>query len=99
LAINLIQESSKTERCAEHRSQLDLICVDCKSKICNKCVFKGTHKDHKVEIHEDYIQSLKTKVKDVELWAKAMDSACENVKTMVETKRKNLIWMIDLKFN
>lgn len=55
LAINLIEESSKSDRCQEHKATLDLICVDCKTKICNKCVFKGTHKDHKVDIHEDFV--------------------------------------------
>ena len=36
------------ETCAEHDNPLNIVCVDCRVKICSMCALFGRHKGHEV---------------------------------------------------
>src|SRR5688572_12682713 len=41
VALEIIQARSKGNSCVKHRSVKDLICLDCKTEICLRCLIDG----------------------------------------------------------
>ncbi len=98
LALNLLDKRRKASLCTVHCTMKDLVCFDCKELICNKCAFKGEHKNHQIDMFEDFMTELDTKVSDLEKWIKLLNEHINGIDSLMNVKRQNLILMIDLKF-
>jgi len=36
------------ELCPLHKRKIEIICIDCKERICSNCALFGTHKPHNI---------------------------------------------------
>mmetsp|Transcript_25879 Transcript_25879/g.22819 ORF Transcript_25879/g.22819 Transcript_25879/m.22819 type:complete len:90 (+) Transcript_25879:290-559(+) len=41
--------------------QLNNVCLDCKQKICQRCLTKGSHKGHSYDLYADFVQEAAIK--------------------------------------
>jgi len=98
LALNLIDKRNKSNLCSHHSSIKDLVCFDCKETICNKCAFKGNHRNHQIDMLEDFINDLNNQTSDLKKWVETLDDQIMKVDNFIEVQRKNLILMVDLTY-
>lgn len=61
---------SVIEICGLHNSPMELYCLECKKKICNKCMFKSSHKGHEVDLIENLVQEAREKKDKIDSWIK-----------------------------
>ena len=52
--------------CAEHNKKQDIICVDCRQKICSHCALFSKHKNHCVKSEEDVMKEITGRAEKLE---------------------------------
>lgn len=66
------------DRCLIHRKKNEILCVQCKLKICSNCALFGGHKSHEVTPIEDAIQKITKTVEDlIELFQSVEEARSE----------------------
>lgn len=88
------------DNCKEHPTRkLDLICKECRCKICLACEKRGNHQGHETLLVEEYEKKFVTKLDETH---KCLDRIC-NVQTLKEsilkTKELELIKHLDIVIN
>jgi len=88
------------DNCKEHPTRkLDLICKQCRCKICLACEKRGKHQGHETLLVEEYEKKFVTKLEETN---KCLDRIC-NVQTLKEsilkTKEAELIKHLDVVIN
>jgi len=81
--------------CSVHNSPIEVVCLDCKTQICYKCAFQVNHKNHSVEMVENFFSDVSDMVRDIESWAKKMTTHNEMVQRYIEIKHDNIIRVAD----
>jgi hypothetical protein len=51
----------KEDMCEIHNKKLEIVCIQCRQRICSKCALFGEHKHHDVRENEDVIAEIKTR--------------------------------------
>lgn len=44
--------------CAEHGRKLEIICIQCRQRICSTCALFGAHKGHDVRMEQEVVNEL-----------------------------------------
>ena len=60
-AIPLEETPLPDDYCSDHKMQLNNVCLDCKQKICQRCLTKGSHKGHSYDLYADFVQEAAIK--------------------------------------
>ena len=47
------KEEPATDKCKEHGRQIEVVCVDCRERICTNCALFGSHKNHDIRSEEE----------------------------------------------
>lgn len=47
--------------CATHHRPLEIVCVDCRLRLCSKCAIFGGHRSHDIRVEEDVASELATR--------------------------------------
>jgi len=94
-----LEKKINKDFCNEHKSHLDLVCVDCCEKICTKCFFKGTHKNHNTEVWEDFENDINLRANDIDDWAKKIENHHVDVGENIQKEKHRIVSDINLKFN
>jgi len=97
--ISMIEERKAQETCSVHHSQLEMVCIDCKEKICNKCALKGSHRGHEIDVLADFIKEINTKVREMEGWSSKLTHHLDKVERGFEEEKKKLLKDVESKFN
>lgn len=97
--LDLVDTKVPREFCPIHKSQLELICMDCKCKICNKCVFKGVHRDHEVDLLENFNSDIEAKIKDIQNTLAKKDAYFSAIENFIHVKKESLLTNIDIMHN
>ncbi|KAI4882762.1 hypothetical protein NFI96_017079 [Prochilodus magdalenae] len=53
-------------KCPEHRKDLEFLCLEDRSFLCNECVIEGKHRDHEVQMFEAAKSDLKRVLEGLE---------------------------------
>jgi hypothetical protein len=51
----------KEDMCGIHNKKLEIVCIQCRQRICSKCALFGEHKHHDVRENEDVMTEIKTR--------------------------------------
>jgi hypothetical protein len=54
-------QDSQEELCPVHRRKIELICIDCKERICSNCALFGQHKPHDIRMEQDVLDEINTR--------------------------------------
>lgn len=46
------------ELCQLHRRKIEIICIDCKERICSQCALFGVHKPHDIRMETDVLEEI-----------------------------------------
>mmetsp|Transcript_1632 Transcript_1632/g.1454 ORF Transcript_1632/g.1454 Transcript_1632/m.1454 type:complete len:103 (-) Transcript_1632:402-710(-) len=57
--------SKAQDNCPEHHMYTTIVCLDCKIRCCQKCLVKGLHKDHQIDILGDFSANVRSKEKEI----------------------------------
>ncbi len=96
--ISSLHESLKRS-CAFHRAPLDLVCLDCKSEICNKCFLKGSHSGHSIDLLTDFLKEVNEKTTEVSLWSQKISEHSKKRENFCQDIKKNLITKVKDRFD
>ena len=53
------------ELCAQHKKKIEIICIDCKERLCSHCALFGEHKPHDIREETEVVQLIKTRAEAV----------------------------------
>ena len=46
------------EFCPEHNRKLEIICIQCQTRICSNCALFGSHKGHDVRMEAEVVSEI-----------------------------------------
>ena len=52
------RESKGEAECGQHKRKFEIVCVDCKMRLCSKCALFGGHRNHDIRAEEDVLTEL-----------------------------------------
>ena len=41
-----------------HKRKIEIICIDCKERICSNCALFGNHKHHDIRMEQDVLDEI-----------------------------------------
>jgi hypothetical protein len=44
--------------CPMHHKIIEIICIDCKERICSNCALFGNHKQHDIRMEQDVLEEI-----------------------------------------
>ena len=44
--------------CPTHKKKIEIICIDCKERICSNCALFGVHKPHDIRMEQDVLDEI-----------------------------------------
>jgi hypothetical protein len=44
--------------CPQHKRKIEIICIDCKERICSNCALFGNHKPHDIRMEQDVLDEI-----------------------------------------
>jgi hypothetical protein len=44
--------------CPTHGKKFEIICIDCKERICSNCALFGKHKPHDIRLEQDVLDEI-----------------------------------------
>jgi len=44
--------------CPLHKRKIEIICIDCKERICSNCALFGPHKPHDIRMEQDVLDEI-----------------------------------------
>ena len=44
--------------CPIHKRKIEIICIDCKERICSQCALFGNHKNHDIRMEQDVLDEI-----------------------------------------
>lgn len=47
-----------TDMCPMHQRKIEIICIDCKERICSNCALFGNHKQHDIRMEQDVLEEI-----------------------------------------
>jgi len=42
----------------QHKRKIEIICIDCKERICSQCALFGNHKPHDIRMEQDVLDEI-----------------------------------------
>jgi hypothetical protein len=97
--ISLIEKRNSQQICQTHHTHIEMICLECKEKICSKCALKGNHKGHDIDVIHDFVAEIDNKVGEIDQWTDHLTVYLENVEKAFEERKHGLINEVECKFN
>ncbi len=61
-AQNQSQTKTNPNECDKHHRKLEIVCIDCKKRLCSKCAIFDGHRDHDIRVEEDVTNELAVRV-------------------------------------
>ena len=52
------EEEDKATMCPMHQRKIEIICIDCKERICSNCALFGNHKQHDIRMEQDVLEEI-----------------------------------------
>lgn len=49
---------TKGNECEQHKKKYEIVCLDCKKRLCSKCALFGGHRSHDLRQEEDVISEI-----------------------------------------
>jgi len=95
---NLVEKSLEFGVCANHKKELQYICVQDNVKVCHECVLFGEHANHKVKPLSDLKPEMEKKTQKLQEILKATEEYYKNTKTLFEDQRKEALNLVRLRF-
>lgn len=46
------------DMCPAHGKKFEIICIDCKERICSNCALFGKHKPHDIRLEQDVLDEI-----------------------------------------
>ena len=46
------------DMCPMHQRKIEIICIDCKERICSNCALFGNHKQHDIRMEQDVLEEI-----------------------------------------
>lgn len=99
IVLEMVLEMQVLEKCETHNSLLELFCVDCNKKICNRCMFNGDHRDHNVDLIENFIKNANTKRKDIQEWVTKINGQYKNIEGYIDAYHKKMVQLAEVSFD
>lgn len=53
-----VQEEDRADMCPIHQRKIEIICIDCKERICSNCALFGNHKSHDIRMEQDVLEEI-----------------------------------------
>ncbi|KAL4487923.1 hypothetical protein ABPG72_022783 [Tetrahymena utriculariae] len=104
---NVHISSFDDKSCQDHFKKLDIVCVDCRIKICASCALFGKHKGHLVRSEEDVLKEISTRAEYLlQMFENIEKKQCyltdenhiQTVKDYLQSNLKNVLQEIQIKF-
>lgn len=51
-------EIPQGDLCQLHKRKIEIICIDCKERICSNCALFGPHKPHDIRMEQDVLDEI-----------------------------------------
>ena len=51
-------EEPAGDLCVQHKRKIEIICIDCKERICSQCALFGNHKPHDIRMEQDVLDEI-----------------------------------------
>lgn len=99
IVLDMVVELPHIEKCMSHQSFLELYCVDCSTKICNKCLFNGAHRDHNVDLIENFINNANRKRRDIQDWVTKINGQYKAIEGYIDAYHKKMLQLADGSFD
>lgn len=80
--------AKKVELCTSHHRQLDLVCLDCKEKICVQCSMSILHKEHNIDYLYVFSEEVDEKVLDIKEWLEFLEEKYGDIESMSKQATK-----------
>ena len=48
----------QVDLCPLHKRKIEIICIDCKERICSNCALFGNHKPHDIRMEQDVLDEI-----------------------------------------
>jgi hypothetical protein len=53
------QDSAKEgELCPKHKRKIEIICIDCKERICSQCALFDDHRQHNIKMEQEVLDEI-----------------------------------------
>ena len=52
------EEEPAGDLCMQHKRKIEIICIDCKERICSQCALFGPHKPHDIRMEQDVLDEI-----------------------------------------
>lgn len=49
---------SNEDLCPQHQRKIEIICIDCKERICSNCALFGNHRNHDIRMEQDVLDEI-----------------------------------------
>lgn len=49
---------STDDLCPMHQRKIEIICIDCKERICSNCALFGNHRNHDIRMEQDVLDEI-----------------------------------------
>jgi len=85
--LSLLQEGPK---CRVHHSPVEMVCLDCKSEMCLKCV--RTHSGHNIDTLDQFLVDTNKKVMEIKQVKASFKEKISKGEQVVDCKRNYLLW-------
>ena len=57
-AADTSQADQGVDLCPIHKRKIEIICIDCKERICSNCALFGNHKNHDIRMEQDVLDEI-----------------------------------------
>jgi len=67
MANSLLSKQSDTqnipegELCIKHKRKIEIICIDCKERICSNCALFDDHRLHQIKMEQEVLDEISTR--------------------------------------
>lgn len=49
------------ELCIKHKRKIEIICIDCKERICSNCALFDDHRLHQIKMEQEVLDEISTR--------------------------------------
>mmetsp|Transcript_13169 Transcript_13169/g.22319 ORF Transcript_13169/g.22319 Transcript_13169/m.22319 type:complete len:335 (-) Transcript_13169:615-1619(-) len=74
----MVSEEGSKDVCQLHKKPIEIICIDCKERICSNCALFGNHKPHDIRMEQDVLEEISIRTECLtEMYQMVAQSAAE----------------------
>lgn len=85
-------------KCKQHDKLNELMCEDCQTEICTKCIEAHNKNGHSIIDIDDFLNEMKNKQKDYKLWITKTEEKCQLYDKMTQLRKDMLKNLAKKKF-